>query len=236
MGGGITGRAGLRAQDRYGLVIVLVMLSYAIAATYGGSDLGRMVMVLVQLLTVWLVFTVSEARRAQRVAGGTALVVLGLVALLVLGALSVTEAAWAVSVTDGPVLVVLVVLYALTPVVIVAHLARRPTVDLQTLFGGVAAYLLIGMTYTFFYVTVGESQGAPFFADHGDATTAQYLFFSFATLTTTGYGDLVPAGNPGQTLAISEAVLGQLFLVTALGKIVANLRPRLRADETANDT
>ena len=62
MEGGIASRVGARAEDRYGLVIVLVILSYGIAAAYGGSDIGRMVMILVQLVTVWLVFTVSEAR------------------------------------------------------------------------------------------------------------------------------------------------------------------------------
>ena len=50
------------------------------------------------------------------------------------------------------------------------------------------------------------------------------LFFSFTTLTTTGYGNLVPAQNPGQTLAVSEMILGQLFLITALGKIVTAWR------------
>ena len=52
------------------------------------------------------------------------------------------------------------------------------------------------------------------------------LFFSFVTLTTTGYGNLVPAGNPGQSLAVLEALLGQLFLVTAIGKVVSVWRPR----------
>jgi len=52
------------------------------------------------------------------------------------------------------------------------------------------------------------------------------LFFSFVTLTTTGYGNLVPATNPGQTLAITEAVLGQLFLVTAVAKIITALKPK----------
>ena len=55
---------------------------------------------------------------------------------------------------------------------------------------------------------------------------SQDLFFSFVTLTTTGYGDLVPAGNPGQSLAVLEALLGQLFLVTAVGKVVSVWRPR----------
>ena len=51
------------------------------------------------------------------------------------------------------------------------------------------------------------------------------LFFSFTTLTTTGYGNLVPSQNPGQSLAVSEMILGQLFLITALGKIVTAWQP-----------
>jgi hypothetical protein len=54
----------------------------------------------------------------------------------------------------------------------------------------------------------------------------QTFFFSFTTLTTTGYGNLVPAGNPGQTIAVVEMILGQLFLITALGKIVTEWQPR----------
>jgi hypothetical protein len=229
-------RLALRAEDRYGLVIVLVILSYVIAAASGGTDLGRLAMVLVQLVTVWLVFTVSEARRAGRLAGGLALIVMALGAALLLGAVSLREASWAVAVVEGPLLFVLIALYALTPVVIVAHVMRRPTVDRQTFFGGVAAYLLIGMTYAFVYVALGQAQVGPFFGEQGEGTTAQCLFFSFTTLTTTGYGDLVPVGNPGQSLAISEAVIGQLFLVAALGKIVANLTPRKRTDEAHSST
>jgi hypothetical protein len=53
----------------------------------------------------------------------------------------------------------------------------------------------------------------------------QILFFSFTTLTTTGYGNLVPAANPGQTVAVAEMLLGQLFLITAFGKVVSAWQP-----------
>jgi hypothetical protein len=66
-----------------------------------------------------------------------------------------------------------------------------------------------------------------FFGDQGDGTIAQTLFFSFTTLTTTGYGNLVPANEPGQSLAVTEMILGQLFLITAVGKVVSAWRPRL---------
>ena len=69
---------------------------------------------------------------------------------------------------------------------------------------------------------------------------SQDLFFSFVTLASTGYGNLVPAANPGQSLAVLEALLGQLFLVIAVAKIVAAWRPRAwressRDADTARD-
>ena len=46
------------------------------------------------------------------------------------------------------------------------------------------------------------------------------------TMTTVGYGNLVPTANPGQTFAVLEALAGQLFLVVAVGKIISSLQPR----------
>ena len=70
---------------------------------------------------------------------------------------------------------------------------------------------------------------------NGVGSLSDDLFFSFVTLTTTGYGNLVPAGNPGQSLAVFEALLGQLFLVTAVGKIVTAWRPKGWRDESTAD-
>ena len=64
-----------------------------------------------------------------------------------------------------------------------------------------------------------------FFGPQGRGTLSQDLFFSFTTLTTTGYGNLVPAGNPGQTFAVLEMLIGQLFLVTAVAKVVSAWQP-----------
>ena len=63
-------------------------------------------------------------------------------------------------------------------------------------------------------------------APTGDGNIADDLFFSFVTLTTTGYGNLVPAGNPGQSMAVLEALIGQLFLVTAVAKLVTAWKPQ----------
>ena len=72
-------------------------------------------------------------------------------------------------------------------------------------------------------------------APQGDGNIDDDLFFSFITLTTTGYGNLVPAGNPGQSMAVLEALIGQLFLVTAVAKLVTAWKPKAWAGPHSPD-
>jgi hypothetical protein len=111
-------------------------------------------------------------------------------------------------------------------VIIVRRLVERRTVDTQTLLGAIAAYLMVGMGFAFAYQALGAWQAGPFFGSQGEGPFPQYLFFSFTTLTTTGYGNLVPDANPGQTLAVLEMLIGQLFLVTAVARVVSAWQPR----------
>jgi hypothetical protein len=117
-------------------------------------------------------------------------------------------------------------LYFMAPFSIVRHIGFRAEVDRETMLGAVSAYLFIGMAFAFCYRSLGVIGSEPFFGTTGDDVVSNDLFFSFITLTTTGYGDLVPATKPGQGLAVLEALLGQLFLVTAVAKIVTAWRPR----------
>ena len=125
----------------------------------------------------------------------------------------------------GVMAVVSGLLYVVAPVIIVRRLVLRRTVDTQTVLGAIAAYLMVGMSFAFAYRALGALQAGPFFGSQGEGPFPQYLFFSFTTLTTTGYGNLVPDGNPGQTLAVLEMLIGQLFLVTAVAKVVTPGNP-----------
>jgi Ion channel len=96
-------------------------------------------------------------------------------------------------------------LYLIAPLAILHHLVlRRRVVDGETVLGAIDAYLMVGMFFAFLYLSVGLNQAQPFFGSQGHGTFSQYLFFSFTTVTTTGYGNLVPAANPGQTFACSR--------------------------------
>ncbi len=211
-------RRSFRSTDSYGLVLLMIIATYVLATTLT-QQWGATILLLTQIGTVWLALRTSQARRGLRLAAN------GLFILAALGAVA------NLFVQDNSTLMPYLfmaagILYVVAPFSIVRHIAYRRAVDQETMLGALAAYLFIGMAFAFAYRFLGAVRGSPFFGTEGDGTLSQDLFFSFVTLTTTGYGNLVPAGNPGQSLAVLEALLGQLFLVTAVGKIVSTWRPR----------
>jgi Ion channel len=207
----------LGSSTSYGIVLLLILVSYAISVSLSSDRSGSLVLA-VQMVTVWFALRTSHSRRGLRTVAMVLLVCSGIVAVLNLLSPDLAAGNGLVALTAG-------VLYLIAPLSIIRHLVTRRVIDVETLAGALAAYLLWGMCYAFFYHALGLIQDASFFGTSGDGSFPQDLFFSFTTLTTTGYGNLVPAGNPGQTLAVSEMLLGQLFLVTAIGKIVSAWRP-----------
>ena len=145
------------------------------------------VVVFVQIATVWFVLRTARARRAVRASAFVILMITGLVAITG-GVLGGTGSQLAI-------LLASTVLYLIAPIVVVRHLIGRSVVDRETFLGVIAAYLLIGMFFAFVYRVVGVLEPDPFFGAGGEANPAQALFFSFTTYSTTGYGNLVPAGQ-----------------------------------------
>jgi Ion channel len=206
------------STDSYGLVLLMIVTTYVLAATLS-QRWAATILLTAQIATVWLALRTSQARTALRLAADGLFVLAAAAAVANLVPRADLALEPLVFVASG-------VLYLLAPFSIVRHIAYRRAVDKETMLGALAAYLFIGMAFAFVYRFLGAVQASTFFGDGGDGTLSQDLFFSFVTLTTTGYGDLVPAGNPGQSLAVLEALLGQLFLVTAVGKLVSAWRPR----------
>ena len=125
---------------------------------------------------------------------------------------------------------------ALVPIVVARRLATHRVVTTQTVMGTVAAYLQIAVAYAFVFHAVGQWQPGSMFGHL--VTTPSYMYFSLTTITTTGYGDLAPTSEFARLFAVSEAVIGQIFLVTFVALIVARfagsaatLGPARDADE-----
>jgi len=113
-------------------------------------------------------------------------------------------------------------------VVIGVYRTLRETgaVTLAVVAGVLCLYLLVGLLFSSIYIAVQNLGGAPFFSNGDAAESPRAVYFSFVTLTTVGYGDFTARSNFGRTLAVSEALLGQIYLVTVVAAIVGRVARR----------
>lgn len=112
-------------------------------------------------------------------------------------------------------------LIVISPAVIINRILRHPEVTVSTILGAICAYLLIGLVFGFLYATIDRIDSRPFFASHPVVDQFDYFYFSFASLTTVGFGDFVSRGDLGRGLSVLEAALGQIFLVTLVARLVS---------------
>jgi type III secretory pathway component EscU len=204
--------------DSYAMVLLLVVVTYVVSVSVTETRAASIVLT-VQLATVWFTLRISRARRVVRRLADIVLCLAGVVAVA-------SFFAHGPGGQLGAVFAVSCLLYLIAPFSIVRHLVLRHGIDRETLLGAIATYLLIGMFFAFAYKAASEFGSVPFFGAAGHGTLSQDLFFSFVTMTTVGYGNLVPAANPGQPFAILEALVGQLFLVVAVGKTISSFTPK----------
>lgn len=99
-------------------------------------------------------------------------------------------------------------------------------VSLAAVLAVLSVYLLLGMAFGLAYGTIDELGAEPALSSAPEVDgRSEFLYFSFVTLTTTGYGDLVPATDLVRSTAVVEALIGQIYLVTVVALLVGNLRP-----------
>ncbi|MGH7928224.1 MAG: potassium channel family protein, partial [Candidatus Binatia bacterium] len=93
-------------------------------------------------------------------------------------------------------------------------------IDSEHLYAALSAYLLAGVFFALSYWLI-EQLVPGSFAGPGDFSRVSALYFSFVTLATLGYGDIVPRTDVARGLAIVEAVGGQLFLAVMVARLVS---------------
>jgi hypothetical protein len=208
-----------RFADSYGLVLVLLIASYFVMAVAGDYHYGRMLGLIVLAATTWLALRASRVeRRLLRYA--VALIPVTTLVAITLSLIGSENLTLAISATLAALLVIV------APVAIVKRLATHLVVNMNTFYGAICVYLLIAMLFASLFSLSGVLAGEPFFVQiqpPHKASTIDYLYFSFTTITTVGYGDLTAQGNVGRMLAVLEAVLGQLYLITVVSLVVQNL-------------
>jgi Ion channel len=211
-----------RWEHRYGLVLMLILCSLVFQLAAPDQDWARLVTIVVQGGTLVLALYASQANPViERVANVV-------VTIAVLGSAAALIGFGELGATGGRLVAVLLV--ALAPLAIARGVVRgvrtEGAVTMHTMFGVLCIYLLLGMLFSYAYALVGDAQSTPFFASGINADISDYLYFSFATMTTVGYGDLAAATDVGRSVAIAEALIGQIYLVTVVAVIVGGLSRR----------
>lgn len=105
---------------------------------------------------------------------------------------------------------------------------RARDIKLDTILGAVAAYLLIGCTFIMAFVSLERAIPGSFLKG-GEVIlvapqlnlTPDFIYFSFVTLTTLGYGDITPMTDVARLLSITEAIVGQLYIAILIASLVA---------------
>jgi len=182
-------------------------------------------------LAVELVLAIAMASAVWKLAESRGLLVL-CVAFALLGVAASAAQSWipapawtAVHRGAGLVFVLLVA------VCITANVWRETEVSVDTIVGGIAVYLLLALAWAIAYqlleflvpgsfevVSGSGGQWGPWETAPGEYP--RLLFFSFVTLTTLGYGDMVPASAPAAALTSFEAVAGPLYLTILIARLV----------------
>jgi hypothetical protein len=211
-----------RAEFRYGAVFVLMvaLLVFVIIAPTG--DTTRAVVLALEGSALLVVVATSRERQAVRNARVRVLAVVAIA-----GVIGVAAGAFPVA----PVLALNGLLTLAILVALVRGLLRLVTqqgVTLQVVAGALTIYVLTGLIFAWVVSFVADVSSQPFFAQGGDATQGERVYYSFAVLTTTGFGDFTAATPVGHALAVVEMLTGQLYLVTVIGVIVGDFAGRSR--------
>ena len=212
---------------RFGLVLLLLLMTFVVMESGITGPWIRVVTVALQGLTLLAALRASEVGwRIFRIAALVALIAF----LSSVASVAITSSQDA----TGGFFALNVLIVAGAPIAIGNALWRRPVVDVHTALGAVCIYALAGMLFAFLYGAVGYFGTDPFFVQTNHATTSDYLYFSYVTLTTVGYGDFTAAAGLGRSFASLEELFGQLYLVTVVATIVSRMAPR--ASRAENQT
>ena len=206
-----------RFSDAFGLVLILILLTYVLASTLENRGWSAVLLAVATSATSLVALTSSHvSARVIRIA-----LVSAVVAILIAAVDALSEGRVFFSVSSALLILLLLVATA----AVLQRVLTSNTVSSRTILGAISVYTALGILFTWAYGMIDRLEGGAFFGSGVEAQGNDFVFFSYTTLTTTGYGDLVPAGDVGRMVSGLEMMLGQVFLVTLVAGLVSLWRP-----------
>lgn len=198
---------------RFGVALILITLSIFGVAFSDHHGWIKVFSLLAEGAALLFVLRMSERGLVWRVARIAVVIAVGAAVVSVV-----------VGSSEGPTVATTIVgalMAVAAPIAIVRRLSREEVVNVQVLAGAMCLYLLIGLFFTFVYKTIGVVNDKPLFVQTNEKSSTDITYFSYVTLTTVGYGDFTAAQGGVKMLAVTEALFGQLYLVSAVALVVS---------------
>ena len=201
--------------DQFGLVLLVVVVTIAllllvdVSRRFGDTTAAEVAVTALTGASLVLALLASRVRRlVVLIASAVVLVSVGgaLVSMFTDSSTTFYGSLW-------------FVLVAATPFIVLRRILTHDTVNSGVLLGAASVYLLIGMMFMYLFLAIDRFGAGTFFGEP-EASTG-FMYFSLVTITTLGYGDLAPASDVGRAVAAGAAVLGQIYLVFIVARLVA---------------
>lgn len=203
----------VRVLDSYASLLVLLLVNFLLLELVDDARWGAVGSTL--LSAVALVVAISDPDIGHRLERRHWVVVGACVALAPIVLLVNSS-----SVVGLTYLLPVVLLVTATLPITLTRVLRHRRVTHETVLGALCSYVLIGLLFAFVYLAVSDLRDGPFFVQGGPHQQSEYVYYSFVALTTLGFGDLSPSVGLPQALTVLEALIGQVFLVTLVARLV----------------
>lgn len=216
----------VKRGDTYGLLLVLLMITYVLIALLERSPWERFVIAFSLGVVFILTLHTSHVR--------TRAFHLGLAIVFIIELSTLLQALVGREGNDGTAYVMFVFLL-IAPLVILSRILRHDVIGLETILGALCVYVLLGIAFAGIYAAINDVEKVGFFAQPGPKSNVDFLYFSFITQTTVGYGDLTPGTDFGRVIVTFEALIGQVFLVTLVARLVSMYGHARRPSDSASE-
>jgi hypothetical protein len=206
-----------RVANAFGLVLLLLIATYVLGSLTPPRGWTAVLTTLIAVTAAVVALASANAR----------LTIVRAAAFLAAGAVICAALAEILDVRSllGASGLVTALLLLLAAGALLRTVVTESEVGFRTILGAISVYIILGLLFGFLYIAIDRIGADPFFGQGATLDDGNTLLFSFYTLTTTGYGNLVPAGQPGKLFAGLEMLIGNIFLVTLVAGLVSLWRP-----------
>jgi ion channel len=203
----------VRALDSYASLLVLLLANFLLLELVDDPRWGAVGSTL--LAAAALIVAISDPENGHTINRTQTLTIVACVGLSFVAFFTDTASILGIAY----LLPVALLVTATLPITLYRVLHHR-RVTTETILGALCCFVLLGLMFAFVYLAISELRTEPFFVQPGPHQQSEYTYFSFVVLTTLGFGDLTPAVGLPQAFVVIEALIGSVFLVTLVARLV----------------